>query len=121
VARDRRRPRVGAQHALRPPRRERGVAIRLRRQRLARVANLLPETFVSVQTSIRGSGILDASPEYRPGRDVIGGSLERWTVELDGRQTATLLRVVPDVHDAAVSAVADALHEALVTGDRALG
>ena len=50
---------------------------------------------------------------------MIGGSAERWTVDLDGRRHTTVLRGLPEVRVAAVTAVADALHAALAAADRA--
>jgi hypothetical protein len=83
------------------------------------LATLPPEALNALQTAIRRSGILDTAPEHGPDRAVIGGSSERWTVDLDGRRTTTLLRGLPEVHVPAVDAVADALHEALAAADQA--
>jgi len=49
---------------------------------------------------------------------VIGGSSERWTAHLHGRTHATVLRGMPETTVPAVTAVSDALHEALAAADR---
>ena len=72
----------------------------------------------ALKDAIRRSGLLDTAPEHGPDSTVIGGSQERWSVELDGRRTTTLLRGVPEVHVAAVTEVAEALHEAMAAADR---
>ena len=77
------------------------------------LATLPPAAFAALEQAIRSSGLLDAAPEYGPESAVIGGSEERWTVELDGRRATTLLRGLPEVHVPAVTAVAEALHAAL--------
>ena len=82
------------------------------------LAALPPAAFAALQDAIRSSGLLDTPPEHGPGSTVIGGSEERWTVELDGRRATTLLRGVPEVHVPAVTAVAEALHAALAAADR---
>jgi len=83
------------------------------------LAELPPAAFAALEAAIRGSGILDSAPEYGPPPAFSDVSQERWTVDLDGHSTTTLLRGVPEVHVAAVSAVADALHEALAAADQA--
>jgi hypothetical protein len=83
------------------------------------LAVLPPEAFRSLQDAVRVSGILDADAEYGPASTVIGGSSERWTVDLDGRHNITVLRGLPEVDVPAVTQVADALHEALAAADRA--
>jgi hypothetical protein len=82
------------------------------------LATLPPVAFAALQDAIRSSGLLDSPPEHGPDSTVIGGSEERWTVELDGRRASTLLRGLPDVHVPAVSAVAEALQAALAAADR---
>jgi hypothetical protein len=72
----------------------------------------------ALKDAIRRSGVLDTAPEHGPDSTVIGGSQERWSVELDGRRTTTVLRGVPEVHVAAVTEVAEALHEAMAAADR---
>jgi hypothetical protein len=62
--------------------------------------------------------VLDTAPEHGPDSTVIGGSQERWSVELDGRRNTTVLRGVPEVHVDAITEVADALHEAMAAADR---
>jgi hypothetical protein len=78
------------------------------------LADLPPAAFTQLETAIRGSGILDAAPEYGPPNAFPDASQERWTVDLDGQRVSTLVRGV-DVP--AVIAVADALHEALAAAD----
>lgn len=83
------------------------------------LATLPPDAFRSLQDAVRVSGILEAEHEYGPDSTVIGGSSERWTVDLDGRHNITVLRGLPEVHVPAITQVADALHEALAAADRA--
>ena len=109
---------MGAQHALRAARRRREWHFGAGDNAWRELADLPPAAFASLRGAIRGSGILDSAPEYGPPSTFIDGSQERWTVDLDGRRTTTLLRGVPEVHVAAVTAVADALHEALAAADR---
>jgi len=71
-----------------------------------------------LRDAIRRSGLLDSPPEHLPGRAVIGGSDEMWTAEVDGRRATTVLRGVPEVRVAAVTAVAEALERALAAADR---
>ena len=82
------------------------------------LATLPPAAFAALEDAIRDSGLLDTAAEHVPDSTVIGGSEERWTVALDGRHATTLLRGVPEVHVAAVTAVAEALHAALAAADR---
>ncbi len=82
------------------------------------LALLPPAAFAALEHAIRDSGLLDTAPEHGPRSTVIGGSEERWTVALDGRHATTLLRGVPEVQVAAVTAVAEALHAALAAADR---
>ncbi|MGZ8634432.1 MAG: hypothetical protein ACXWZZ_11350, partial [Solirubrobacteraceae bacterium] len=81
------------------------------------LAILPPAAFAALEDAIRDSGLLDTAPEHGPDSTVIGGSEEHWTVALDGRQATTLLRGVPEVHVASVTAVAEALHAALAAAD----
>jgi hypothetical protein len=83
------------------------------------LATLPADAFNTLQASIRDSGILDAAPDYGPPTTFPDGSQERWTADLDGRRITTLLRGVPEVEVPAVTAVADALHEALAAADQA--
>jgi hypothetical protein len=82
------------------------------------LATLPPDAFASLQDAIRGSGILDTGPLHGPPTTFDSASEERWTVDLDGHRNTTLLRGLPDVHVAAVSAVSDALHLALAAADQ---
>lgn len=82
------------------------------------LAALPPDAFSALRDAIRASGLLDTAPEHLPPQTVIGGSSERWTVDLDGRRNTTVLRGLPEVRVAAVTAVADALHSALAAADR---
>ena len=82
------------------------------------LAALPPAAFAALQAAIRGSGILDSAPEYGPPTTFPDAPQERWTVDLDGQRTTTLLHGVPEVQVAAVSAVADALHEALAAANQ---
>ena len=82
------------------------------------LATLPPQALAELEDAIRRSGVLDTAAEHRPSSAVIGGSHERWTVDLDGRRTTTTLHGVPEVHVPAISEVAEALHQALATADR---
>ena len=82
------------------------------------LVTLPPGARAALEEAIRRSGVLDTAPEHGPESAVIGGSEERWTFALDGRRTTTLLRGVPEVQVAAVTEVADALHEAMAAADR---
>jgi hypothetical protein len=82
------------------------------------LAMLPPAALAALEDAIRRSGALDLAPEHRPGSTVIGGSQERWTFELDGRRSTTLLRGVPEVEVPAIDAVAEALHAALADADQ---
>jgi hypothetical protein len=83
------------------------------------LAELPPAAFAALEAVIRGSGILDTAPEHGPAPASPDAAQERWTVDIDGHRTTTVLRGVPEVQVAAVTAVADALHEALAAADRA--
>ena len=83
------------------------------------LATLPADALAALKDAIRRSGVLDTAPEHGPDSTVIGGSQERWTVELDGRRTTTVLRGLPEVHVAAVTEVAEALHEAMAAADQA--
>ncbi len=83
------------------------------------LATLPADALAALKDAIRRSGVLDTAPEHGPDSTVIGGSQERWSVELDGRRNTTVLRGLPEVHVAAVTAVADALHEAMAAADQA--
>ena len=82
------------------------------------LATLPPAAFAALEDAIRESGLLDTAPEHGPDSTVIGGSEERWTAALDGRRATTILRGLPEVEVAAVTAVAEALHAALAAADR---
>jgi hypothetical protein len=83
------------------------------------LATLPADALASLEDAIRRSGVLDTAPEHGPDTAVIGGSTERWSFELDGRRATTVLRGVPEVHVAAITEVAEALHEAMAAADRA--
>jgi hypothetical protein len=83
------------------------------------LALLPPAALAALEDAIRHSGVLDLAPEHGPASTVIGGSQERWTFELDGRRSTTLLRGVPEVEVPAITEVADALQAALAAADQA--
>jgi hypothetical protein len=82
------------------------------------LATLPADALAALKDAIRRSGVLVTAPEHGPDSAVMGGSQERWTVELDGQRTTTVLRGVPEVHVAAVTEVAEALHEAMAAADQ---
>jgi hypothetical protein len=82
------------------------------------LATLPASVLAALEDAIRRSGVLDLAGEHGPGSTVIGGSQERWTFELDGRRSTTLLRGVPEVDVPAINEVAEALHAALAEADR---
>jgi hypothetical protein len=77
------------------------------------LAALSPAGLKDLLKVIETSGFLDTAPDYGPPSTVIGGSDERWTVHLHGRTHTTVLRGLPETTVPAVTAVSDALHEAL--------
>jgi hypothetical protein len=77
------------------------------------LAALSPDALAALTTAIETSGFLDTAPDYGPSSTVIGGSTERWTVHLHGFTHTTVLRGLPETSVPAVTAVSDALHEAL--------
>jgi hypothetical protein len=82
------------------------------------LALLPPAALAALEDAIRHSGVLDTAPEHGPASTVIGGSQERWTFELDGRRSTTLLRGVPEVDVPAINEVAEALQAALAAADQ---
>jgi hypothetical protein len=82
------------------------------------LALLPPAALAALEDAIRHSGVLDLAPEHSPASTVIGGSQERWTFELDGRRSTTLLRGLPEVDVPAITEVAEALHAALAAADQ---
>jgi hypothetical protein len=81
------------------------------------LATLPPTVLPALEDAIRGSGVLDIAAEHGRSSTVIGGSQERWTFELDGRRSTTLLRGVPEVDVPAINEVAEAPHAALADAD----
>ena len=82
------------------------------------LAALPPAALAALEDAVRRSGVLDLAAEHGPDSTVIGGSQERWTFEVDGRRSTTLLRGVPEVQVAAIERVAEALHAALADADQ---
>jgi hypothetical protein len=82
------------------------------------IATLPPAALAALEDAIRRSGVLDIAPDHGPDSTVIGGSQERWTFELDGRRSTTLLRGVPEVDVPAIDEVAEALHAGLAAADQ---
>ena len=78
----------------------RRLAVRPRRQHVERTRDAPARgPGRDLEETTARSGLLDTAPEHSPDSTVIGGSEERWTVDLDGRLNATtLLRGVPEVH-----------------------
>jgi hypothetical protein len=83
------------------------------------LAVLPPAALDALVLAIETSGFLDTESDYGPPSTVIGGASERWTAHLHGRTHVTVLRGLPETTVPAVTAVADALHEALAAADQA--
>jgi hypothetical protein len=76
-------------------------------------ATLPAAALAELRGAIARSGFFELAGEVRPDVSVMGGSDHVWTAELDGRRHTTTLRGVPGVEVPAVTAVADALEDAL--------
>jgi hypothetical protein len=70
-----------------------------------------------LREAIERSGFSSLAAEQHPDVNVIRGSTHVWTAELDGRRHATTLYGVPGVQVPAVTALADALEDALAAAD----
>jgi len=73
----------------------------------------------ALREAIAASGFFDAEPEQHPRRTVIHGADHTWTAALDGRTHTVTLHGVPEVDAPAVTAVSEALEDALDAADEA--
>jgi hypothetical protein len=78
-----------------------------------REATLPAPALARLREAIERSGFFSLPAEQHPDVTVIRGSTHVWTAELDGRRHATTLYGVPGVQVPAVTALADALEDAL--------
>jgi hypothetical protein len=82
-----------------------------------REATLPAPVLARLREAIARSGFFSLAAEQHPDVSVIRGSTHVWTAELDGRRHATTLYGVPGVQVPAVTALADALEDALAAAD----
>jgi hypothetical protein len=80
-------------------------------------ATLPPPALARLREAIERSGFFSLAAEHHPDVTVIRGSTHVWTAELDGHRHATTLYGVPGVQVPAVTALADALEDALAAAE----